>query len=150
MELGHVHIKIRELEPAIRFYKQLFDLEITETMGEQFAFLTGNNMHHTLALQAKGEKAPAADPASVGLFHVAFEVPDKRAFARKYLQLQSLDIQPYTIDHRISWAMYFSDPDGNGLEIYVDTREDEGSSKEWLGRDRQLSEKKILEALKTK
>lgn len=150
MKLGHIHIKVRELETAVRFYTQLFDLQVTEEVGERFAFLTGNDMHHTIALQAKGEKAPAADPASVGLFHVAFEVPDKRAFARKYRQLQSLDIQPYTIDHRISWAMYFNDPAGNGLEIYVDTREDEGSSHEWLGRDRQLSEKQILKALNIK
>lgn len=147
MKLGHVHIKVRELESSIGFYKRLFDLEITEEIGERFAFLTDNEMHHTIALQAKGERAPDSNPASVGLFHIAFEVPDKTVFANKYRQLIAMGITPFTIDHRISWAMYFNDPDGNGLEIYVDTREEEGNTRQWLGRDQHLHKKQILEHL---
>lgn len=150
MQLGHIHIKVHTLQPAVEFYQQIFDLALTEQVGDRFAFLTGNSMHHTIALQAKGEQAPSADPGATGLFHTAFEVKDKKAFAEKYRQLRTLGITPFTIDHRISWAMYFNDPAGNGLEIYVDTREQQGNAKEWLGKDRNLHEKQILEALDSK
>lgn len=147
MKLGHVHIKVRNLKHSISFYRVLFDLEVTEQVENRFAFLTGSQMHHTLALQALGEDTRDADPESVGLFHIAFEVQDKQGFAQKYQQLKEMDIRPYLIDHRISWAMYFNDPDGNGLEIYVDTRKDENSGGRWLGRDRLLSEQQIVEYL---
>lgn len=116
-------------------------------MDPYFAFLTGNEMHHTVALQTRGSEAPDADPAAVGLFHMAFEVDDKKKFAQKYLQLTGKGIEPYLVDHRISWAMYFNDPDGNGLEIYTDTRKDD-ETPIWEGNDRQLSEEKVLAVLK--
>lgn len=149
MKLGHVHIKVRKLEPAVDFYTGLFELEVTEEVAGRFAFLTGNEMHHTIALQARGAGAPAPDPSGVGLFHIAFEVADKRAFARKYRQLFDMGIRPYPVDHRISWAIYFNDPDGNGLEIYVDTRQEEDTSTRWSGSDRPLSAEQILEFLDT-
>ncbi len=147
MKLGHVHIKVRELQPAINFYTELFELEITEEIAGRFAFLTGNEMHHTIALQARGAGAPQPDPSAVGLFHIAFEVPGKQAFARKYKQLIDMGIRPYPVDHRISWAIYFNDPAGNGLEIYVDTRQEENASTTWKGSDRPLSAEQILEFL---
>ncbi len=147
MKLGHVHIKVRNLEDSLEFYRGLFDLELTEGVGDRFAFLTGNEMHHTLALQALGGDAADAPPGSVGLFHIAFEAPSKTDFAQRYKQLQELGIEPYTIDHIISWAMYFDDPDGNGLEIYVDTRGDKEGAKSWKGHNRPLTEKQILEQL---
>lgn len=145
MKLGHIHIKIRDLERSLSFYTNLFDLEVTERIDDRFAFLTGNRMHHQLALQARGEDAPNPGAGSVGLFHIAFEVDNKKAFAEKYRQLSDMGIAPYTVDHVISWAMYFNDPDGNGLEIYVDTREEPDGSKLWKGDNRPLSEEQILE-----
>ncbi|MDX1672346.1 MAG: VOC family protein [Balneolaceae bacterium] len=147
MKLGHAHIKVRDLDRSVEFYTTLFDLEITERVGEKFAFLTGGGMHHELALQAVGEDARTPGPGTVGLFHIAFEVPDKQVFARKYQQLKERGIQPFTIDHLISWALYFDDPDGNGLEIYVDTREQREGKKSWKGMNRALPEKKILAVL---
>lgn len=144
MKLGHVHLKVRDLEISVSFYRSLFGLEVTEEVGDHFAFMTGNEMHHQLALQARGPSAPAPDPGSVGLFHVAFEVPDKKTFAEKYRQLLDMQIRPYTIDHIISWAMYFNDPDGNGLEIYVDTRDEPEGSPSWKGANRPLEQDDIL------
>lgn len=147
MKLGHVHIKVRNLQRSVDFYTGLFGLELTEQVADRFAFLTGSDMHHTLALQALNEEAPSPDPASVGLFHIAFEVPGKKAFAESYRKLQDEGIEAFTIDHIISWAMYFDDPDGNGLEIYVDTRRHEGGSKSWKGNNRPLTGKQILQHL---
>lgn len=147
MKLGHAHIKVRDLSRSVDFYTGLFDLEITELVGDKFAFLTGGDLHHELALQAVGEDAESPGPGTVGLFHIAFEVPDKKIFAQKYRQLQELGIQPFSIDHLISWALYFDDPDGNGLEIYLDTRKDKEGKKSWKGMNRALPEEKILAVL---
>lgn len=145
MKLGHIHLKVRDLDTSVTFYRSLFGLEVTEQVEQTFAFMTGNDMHHQLALQARGPAAKSPDPGTVGLFHVAFEVPDKKAFAEKYRQLLDMDVKPYTIDHIISWAMYFDDPDGNGLEIYVDTRGEPDGNRAWEGVNRPLSEERILE-----
>lgn len=144
MELGHVHIKVRDLNRSVEFYQRLFDLEITELVIDRFAFLTGNEMHHQIALQARGSGASDPDPKAVGLFHVAFEANGKQEFADRYEQLRKMGIKPYSTDHRISWALYFDDPDGNGLEIYVDTRKDQEVTNLWKGMDRPLPEEKIL------
>ena len=144
MKLGHVHLKVKELERSVAFYTDMFDLEVTERLGDRFAFLTGNEMHHTLALQALGEGALNAPPKTVGLFHVAFEVPTKETFAESYRELKRQGVEVFTIDHLISWAMYFDDPDGNGLEIYVDTRSEDDGAKSWQGNNRPLREEQIL------
>jgi catechol 2,3-dioxygenase len=146
MKLGHVHIKVQDLDQSIRFYSDLFNLEVTERMGK-FAFLTGNHMHHQLALQAMGENADAPAAGTTGLFHTAFEVEDKHSFAQKYQQLLEMDIRPNPVDHLISWSLYFDDPDGNGLEIYVDIRETDEGKKTWEGRNMPLPEEKILKEL---
>jgi len=68
--------------------------------------------------------APAPDPKGVGLFHLAFDVPSKRAFAQAYAKLSRDGVETAPVDHRIGWGLYFNDPDGNGLEIYCDTRKE--------------------------
>jgi catechol 2,3-dioxygenase len=80
----------------------------------------------------------------VGLYHVAFEVPDKTAFAQAYQALHEAGVQPVLVDHLISHAMYFDDPDGNGLEIYVDTRTAAGGQAQWHGQNRRLSRDAVL------
>lgn len=143
LQLGHVHLKVRNLSRSLSFYKAVFDLTVTEQIGN-FVFMTGNHMHHTIALQALGDDLPPAARTGVGLYHVAFEADDKSSFATKFRLLREMNIPVYPIDHVISWAMYFDDPDGNGLEIYTDTRNEEDGSHEWIGGNRELTIEEIL------
>ncbi len=145
--IGHAHLKVRNLERALAFYTRFFDLHVVERVGDGFAFLTGGNMHHELALQAIGAEAAAPSPGGVGLYHVAFEVPDKRSFALALHSLTEAGVRVGTIDHLISWAMYFSDPDGNGLEIYCDTRSEPGGQPLWHGQNRPLTAAAVERAL---
>lgn len=145
--LGHAHLKVGELERAIAFYTRFFGLRLVERVGDTYAFLTGGELHHEIALQEVGAQAPGPVAAGVGLYHVAFEVPDKSAFAAAYQALTAAGISVATVDHFISWALYFDDPDGNGLEIYVDTRQAPGGTPLWGGRNQPLPPETILAAL---
>jgi catechol 2,3-dioxygenase len=145
-KLGHAHLKVRDLERAVAFYTSVFGLRVTEQVGEHFAFLTDGQLHHNIALQALGEAAPAPHPYGVGLYHIAFELADKSAFAHAYQHLRDLGVQAMPVDHvGISWAMYFNDPDGNGLELYVDTRHEAlNLGGLWRGENRRLVAAEIL------
>ena len=138
--LGHAHLKVRDLERAVEFYTRFFGLSVTERLGGQYVFLSGNSMHHQLALQKISEDAKGPDPSSVGLYHLAFEVPDRESLVEAYRALRRADIPVRAIDHGISQALYFDDPDGNGLEIYRDTRQEPGGVQRWQGNSRPLDE----------
>ena len=146
-QLGHVHLKVRDLEMAVDFYTRIFNLKIIEMVENHYAFLSGGSLHHEIALQNVGAAAPAPLPHGVGLYHVAFEVPDKKSFAQAYEHLRQAGIEPHAVNHFISWAMYFTDPDGNGLEIYVDTRNDPDGREFWKGYSEPLAPERILLAL---
>ncbi|MBP7692503.1 MAG: VOC family protein [Anaerolineales bacterium] len=146
-KIGHAHLKVRDLERACAFYSQFFDLHLVEQIGSQYAFLSGGDFHHELALQQVGPDAPGPDARGVGLYHVAFEVPDRASFARAYQALRAAGVPVAAVDHWISWAMYFDDPDGNGLEIYVDTRRAPDGRRLWHGENRELADSRILAAL---
>ena len=143
LQLGHVHLKVRNLQRSQHFYQSVFDLDLKEKIGN-FVFLTGNHMHQTIALQALGDDLPPAPRRGVGLYHVAFEAGDKSIFATKFRLLGEMGIPVFPIDHVISWAMYFDDPDGNGMEIYTDTRYEVEGSSEWVGENRELTVEEIL------
>lgn len=137
-ELGHVHLKVRDVDRAVEFYRDVLGLDVTERVGN-YAFLSldsearsaSDNVsgetargvkHHDVALQEVGEDAPGPG-RGVGLYHAAFEVPDAEALRGTYRRLRERDVEVSPVDHRISKALYFDDPDGNGLEVYLDTRE---------------------------
>ncbi len=145
--LGHAHLKVRDLRRSIDFYTRFFDLRVIEQVHDQYVFLSGGALHHELALQQLGAGAAAPDPGAVGLYHIAFEVPDQRSFALAWRELNSAGIAVAAVDHRISWAMYFDDPDGNGLEIYCDTRHLPGGAPLWHGHNQLLTEEMIRHAL---
>lgn len=145
--IGHVHIKVRDLEAATDFYTHFLDLQVTERVGNSHIFLTAGEMHHDVALQAVGSDAPSPERHAVGLYHTAFEVADKRAFAESYRQLTQAGIPVAATDHRISWALYFSDPSLNGVEIYCDTRSSPDGAATWQGTDRPLTEAQIIAEL---
>ena len=138
-KIGHGHLKVRNLERAVAFYTQFLGLAVTEQVGAHYAFLSSGPLHHDLALQEVGPDAPEAPARGVGLYHLAFEVPDKAAFREAYDRLISAGVPVSTVDHLISWAMYFKDPDGNGLEIYCDTRHEPTGRLLWHGENRPIA-----------
>ncbi len=145
-KLGHTHLKVSDLDRSIAFYTRFLSLKLVEVVSNQYAFLTDSDFHHEIALNNVGAEAPRPPHYSTGLFHVAFEVPDKSSFARAYQMLVDAGVRVAAVDHLISWAMYFDDPDGNGLEIYCDTRQDPEGAQLWQGRNRPLTPEKILAA----
>jgi catechol 2,3-dioxygenase len=120
LKLGHVHIKVRDLDRSIEFYQSLIGLSVTERVAS-LAFLSDGQAHHTLALQALGSAAESPSMNQVGLYHVAFEVETDEEFQQAVALARSFT-HVATVDHGISWAAYLNDPDGNGVEIYVDRR----------------------------
>jgi len=132
--LGHVHLKVRDLDRAVAFYRAVFDLTVNETQG-RFAFLTWGDHHHDVALQAVGADAPTRAGASASTTPPSRWTP--RALGDVYDRLAERDVPVTPVDHGISKALYFSDPAGNGLEAYVDTREEQEQSA-WAGENRRF------------
>jgi len=128
--VGHVHLKVRDADRAVEFYTAALGLEVTERHGS-FAFLSFGDRHHDVALQGVGADAPGPGPG-IGLYHTAFEVQSPDALAATYERLRERDVTISPVDHGISKAIYFDDPDGNGVEVYLDTRADRDQY-EWAG-----------------
>ncbi len=146
-QLGHVHLKVRDLQRSVAFYTRFLNLREVERIGDHYAFLSAGAPHHELALQSVGPLAPAANQFGVGLYHIAFEVPSKIELARAYAALSAANIGVTLVDQRISWAIYFSDPDGNGLEIFCDTRT--SAAADWQGHSRILPAELLCAELAT-
>jgi catechol 2,3-dioxygenase len=120
-ELGHGHQTVRDLDRSVAFYTDVFALTVTERTG-RFAFLSFGERHHDIALQAVGPDAPGPGDG-VGLYHAAIEVESAERLRTVYERLDERDVHVTPVDHGISMALYFDDPDGNGLEAYRDTRD---------------------------
>lgn len=146
-KIGHAHLKVRDLQRSIGFYTGYLGLHETERVGDAYAFLTSGAFHHDIALQQVGPNAPRPPANGTGLYHVAFEVPNRRSFAEAYRALTEAGIAVATVDHFISWAMYFDDPDGNGLEIYSDSRDLPDGRQLWQGENAPLDRATILATL---
>jgi len=121
-EIGHVHLKVSDLDRSEAFYGDALGLEVTERVGGSFVFMSFGGSHHHLALQGHPD-LPAADPATLGLYHFAVEVEDESELAEAIDRIADAGIEFAAVDHGISKSVYFSDPDGNGVEVYCDTRE---------------------------
>jgi catechol 2,3-dioxygenase len=147
-KIGHAHLKVRDLDRAIAFYTQFLGLQEVERVGNHYAFLTAGAMHHEIALQNVGPQAPIPAAHSTGLYHIAFEVPDKAVLAEAYAALVEAGVAVAPVDHLISWAIYFTDPDGNGLELYCDTRTDPDGATIWRGRNLPLTDAQLRSALR--
>jgi catechol 2,3-dioxygenase len=120
--IGHVHLRVAELERSIAFYRDVMGFELQQKFADQAAFLSAGGYHHHLGLntwQSRGGTPPP--PGHTGLYHTAFLYPDRPALARA---LQRVIDAGVTIsgaaDHGVSEAIYFDDPDRNGIEIYRD------------------------------
>jgi catechol 2,3-dioxygenase len=122
VRIGHVHLKVADLEKALAFYCGVLGFELTLRYGTQAAFVSAGGYHHHIGLntwESRGGKAPP--PGTTGLYHVAILYPDRATLAdalRRLIQHQiPLD---GASDHGVSEALYLRDPDGNGIELYVD------------------------------
>ncbi|RDI71322.1 VOC family protein [Halopelagius longus] len=134
-ELGHVHLKVRDVDRAVEFYRDVVGLSVAERYAN-YAFLSFGDHHHDVALQAVGPDA-SGPGMGVGLYHAAFEVPSAEALRLTAERLSDRGVEFAPVDHRISKALYFEDPDGNGVEVYLDTREDNDRT-EWDGENRRF------------
>lgn len=120
--IGHVHLKVSDLQRALDFYCNLLGFELITMYGKDAAFVSAGGYHHHIGLNTWYSKgAPAADPRAVGLFHTAVLYPTRRDLAVIYDRLRRA-IYPFTgaSDHGVSEALYLDDPDGNGVELYWD------------------------------
>ena len=122
VEIGHVHLKVADLERALAFYNGVLGFEITQRMGNAAAFLSAGGYHHHIGLNtwhSRGGVPPAPD--ATGLYHFAIRYPDRAALGHALRRLENARIAlEGASDHGVSEALYLSDPDGNGLELYWD------------------------------
>lgn len=145
-KLSHVHLKVRRLQPAVDFYSAIFGFHATERVGDHFAFLTNDEAHHRLALQALGDAAEPPARVGVGLYHTAFEVDTPADLLAALERVSATGTQIHLVDHGISWAAYFSDPDGNGVEIFLDRRHADHGREDWKGGSARLTVERIAAA----
>lgn len=121
-QIGHVHLKVADLERAIRFYRDALGFALMERFGHQAAFLSAGGYHHHIGLntwESRGGSPPP--PGSTGLYHVAILYPNRRELARALRRLLDHGVAiDGAADHGVSEAIYLRDPDGNGIEIYAD------------------------------
>lgn len=126
-KIGHVHLKVADLDRAIDFYCGLLGFEITTRYGTQAVFISAGGYHHHIGLNTWYSKgAPPASPHGVGLFHTAILYPTRKDLAVALNRLVKANY-PLTgaSDHGVSEALYLNDPDGNGVELYWDRPKDQ-------------------------
>src|SRR3989338_3891080 len=105
-KLGHVHIKVRNLDRAEKFYTGLLGFKVTEKVNDDYLFLTLGKAHHNLALQNVGENVELPKQNQVGLYHFAIELKDEKDLARMYKKLIDSKIKVSAVDHGISRSLY--------------------------------------------
>ena len=125
--IGHIHLKVSDLDRALSFYHDLLGFEIMQRYGEQAAFLSAGGYHHHIGLNTWYSKgAPSAPQRSAGLFHTAILYPERKDLATILKRLMDADYHlTGTANHGVSEALYLDDPDGNGVELYWDRPKEE-------------------------
>jgi catechol 2,3-dioxygenase len=122
VRIGHVHLKVADLERALRFYRGVFGFELTQRFGAQAAFVSAGGYHHHIGLntwESRGGSPPP--PGTTGLYHVAVLYPTRAALADALRRVLEAGVPlDGAADHGVSEALYLRDPDGNGVELYWD------------------------------
>jgi catechol 2,3-dioxygenase len=124
--IGHIHLKVSNLERSLEFYRGLLGFELTTMYGDQAAFISAGGYHHHIGLNTWHSKdAPPANKDGVGLYHTAILYPTRKDLAVIFDRLRR-SYYPLTgaSDHGVSEALYLNDPDGNGVELYWDRPKD--------------------------
>ena len=123
--IGHVHLKVADLERSLQFYCGVLGFQLTQRYGRQAAFVSAGGYHHHIGLntwESLGGKPPPR--GSTGLFHVAILYPDRTQLADSLRRLVKAGVEiDGASDHGVSEAIYLRDPDQNGIELYVDRPE---------------------------
>ena len=125
VDIGHVHLKVADIERSLAFYAGVLGFDVMQRWGDSAASISAGGYHHRLGLNtwhSKGGSPPP--PGSTGLFHVAIRYPDRGTLGdalRRVLEA-GIPLEGAT-DHGVSEAIYLSDPDGNGVELYRDRPE---------------------------
>ena len=122
VRIGHVHLKVADLDRSLAFYRDVLGFELTQRFGSQAAFLSAGGYHHHLGLNTwESRGGPAPPPGSTGLYHVAIVYPTRALLADALRRLQKAGVPiEGASDHGVSEAIYLRDPDGNGVELYWD------------------------------
>ena len=125
--VGHVHLKVADLDRALAFYHGVLGFPVTQRLGDSAAFLGAGGYHHHIGLntwESRGGSPPP--PGTTGLYHVALLYPDRPALADALRRLVDAGVPlDGAADHGVSEALYLRDPDGNGVELYRDRPRDE-------------------------
>ena len=123
--IGHVHLKVADLDRAIHFYSDILGFEVVTRYGDQAAFLSAGGYHHHIGLNTWESKGGSPAPAGhTGLYHTAFLFPDRASLGAALKRVLASGTQMSgAADHGVSEAVYFNDPDGNGVELYRDRAE---------------------------
>lgn len=120
--IGHVHLKVADLDRAIAFYSGVLGFEVMQNYGRGAAFLGAGGYHHHIGLNTwESAGATPPPPGHTGLYHSAFLYPDRVALGRVLARIVAAGISlTGAADHGVSEAIYLNDPDGNGVELYRD------------------------------
>ena len=125
--MGHVHLKVADLERALGFYRDVLGFELTQRFGSSAAFLSAGGYHHHIGLntwESDGGGPPAR--GTTGLYHLAILYPTRAELGDALRRLQKAGIPlEGASDHGVSEALYLRDPDGNGVELYWDRPQEE-------------------------
>jgi catechol 2,3-dioxygenase len=125
-DIGHVHLKVADLDRAVGFYTEVLGFEVQARMGDDAAFLSAGGYHHHIGLNTWESKGGSPPPrGTTGLYHFAIRYPTRAALARAVRSVLDAGIRIGASDHGVSEAVYLSDPDGNGLELYCDRPREE-------------------------
>src|SRR5258708_2532353 len=125
--IGHVHLKVADLDRALAFYSGVLGFELTARMGPSAAFLSAGGYHHHIGLNTwESRNGPPPPPGTTGLYHAAIRYPDRATLADALRRLIDAHVSlDGASDHGVSEALYLRDPDGNGLELYSDRPKDQ-------------------------
>ena len=127
VRIGHVHLKVADLERALKFYCGILGFQLQQRFGSQAAFISAGGYHHHIGLntwESRGGSPPA--PGTTGLYHVAILYPNRAELADAVRRVLAANVElDGAADHGVSEAIYLRDPDGNGVELYRDRPEAE-------------------------
>jgi catechol 2,3-dioxygenase len=127
VDIGHVHLKVADIERSLGFYRDVLGFEVTQQLGEQAAFLSAGGYHHHIGLntwESRGASPPP--PGTTGLYHVAIRYPDRVTLGDALRRVRDAGIRlDGASDHGVSEALYLRDPDNNGIELYRDRPKEE-------------------------
>ena len=125
VRIGHVHLKVAQLDRALAFYCGVLGFELTQQLGQQAAFVAAGGYHHHIGLNTwESQDGPPPPRGTTALYHVAILYPTRVALADALRRLMKANVPlDGASDHGVSHALYLRDPDGNGIELYWDREE---------------------------